>query len=338
MKEEKESTHTGRFPVSSQTSVLVIIFVALLIYPWVFTKPFPRHLAIMIFLYALMGSAWNVVGGYMGQVSLGHAVFFALGAYTSSILLIKLNISPWLGMVAGILVALAVAMVIGYACFRLGGRYFSMATVVIGEIVRTVFINWRWVGGACGLYLPLLPDSFLNLEFHVSKIPYYYIILTFLVVNIVATHVMEKSRLGYYFKAIRDDPEAAQSLGINILKYKLVGLAFSVIFTAIAGTLYAQYVLFIDPTSTMPFLVSLRIALVAILGGLGTLWGPIIGAFVLIPISEATRIRFSGGGRAFDLVVLGALIVLFAVFQPRGLVAMLRRHGRKLDYGTSRNR
>jgi len=329
----RKSLRVGGFAVNPQIVVLGIVILALLIYPWIFTDPFSRHLIITLLMYATMGAGWNILAGYAGQISVGHAVYFGLGAYTSTVLLMKLGLTPWLGMFGGVVVAELVALIVGYPCFRLGGRYFSMATLVIGEIARIMFTNWKFVDAAVGLFLPILEESFLNFQFHSSKIPYYYIILTFTAIAVVTTRLIEKSRLGYYFRAIRDDPEAARSLGINITKYKLLALAFSVFFTSIAGTVYAQYVLFIDPVSTMNFMMSLMITLVVILGGMGTLWGPIIGAFVLIPVTELTRVYWGGMGQAIDLIIYGALIVIIAIYQPRGLVSMVERYRRKLRYG-----
>jgi branched-chain amino acid transport system permease protein len=320
---------------SAQRMLLAALLLALVAFPWVFRQPFPQHLMILVLLYAMLGTAWNILGGFAGQVSLGHAAYFGLGAYTSTLMLTKLHMSPWLGMFGGILVALAVAIPLGYATFRLGGRYFSVATILIGEIAAILFTSWPWVGGAVGIFLPILPESFANFQFHSSKIPYYYIILVFFLITMAAVYLIEKSRLGYYLKAVRDDPEAAKSVGISIMTYKLLALALSVVFTAAAGTFYAQLVLFIDPVSTMPFTISLMTALVAILGGIGTLWGPAIGSFVLIPVTQLTRVYLGGAARALDLVVYGPLIILIAILQPEGLVPMLRRMQEKLRHGSA---
>jgi branched-chain amino acid transport system permease protein len=319
--------------ITPQRVALGLALLGALIFPWVYTKPFPQHLMTIVFMYAMLGTAWNILGGFTGQVSLGHAAYFGLGAYTSTLLLTKGGVSPWLGMIAGVVVALFIALPLGWATFRLGGRYFTMATIVIGEVARIVFTSWAFVGSAVGIFLPILPESFVDFQFHSSKRPYYYIMLTFLVVTVAAAYWVQRSRLGYYLKAIRDDPVAAQSLGISVMKYKLIALALSVVFTAMAGTFYAQFVLFIDPVSTMPFLISLNIALVAILGGIGTLWGPILGSFVLIPITQLTRVYLGGAARALDLVVFGPLVILIAILQPDGLVPMLRRVQERLRHG-----
>ena len=288
----------------------------------------PLHILIMICLYATLAQAWNILGGYAGQISLGNAVFFGVGAYTSTLLMTRIGLSPWLGIPVGMVVAVLVSLAIGYPCFRLGGHYFAIATIAVGEIVQTLFINWREVGGASGIHLPLLPEAFVNFQFHSSKLPYYYVALGMAAIAFGCAFLVERSRLGYYFRAIKGDPLAARSLGVKITRYKLYAIAISAALTAMAGTFYAQYILVIDPESVLPLSLSVLICLIAVLGGVGSIWGPLLGALVLIPLSEGTRVYLAqsgGGGRAIDLMVYGALIVLVAVFQPGGLVAISRR-------------
>jgi branched-chain amino acid transport system permease protein len=306
----------------------VALGLALLLYPAVFTRPYPRDIMIKIFLYALLAQAWNLLGGYCGQISLGNAVFFGIGAYTSSVLLMRWELSPWLGMLAGMGLAVLVSQAIGFPCFRLRGHYFAIATIAIGEIVQTIMINWDALGGARGLSLPIKPETFVNFQFHRAKWPYYYIALGLFACVFALTALVERSRPGYYFRAIREDADAASSLGIPLARYKLAAIALSAAFTALGGSFYAQYVLFIDPESVFPLSLSILICLVAVLGGVGTLWGPFLGAVILIPLSEATRVYFGGTGKAVDLMIYGALIVLVAVFQPAGLAGLLGRLGR----------
>lgn len=290
------------------------------------------HIMIMVCLYATIAQAWNILGGYAGQVSLGNAVFFGVGAYTSTILMTRIGLSPWLGIPAGMVAAVVLALAIGVPCFRLGGHYFAIATIAVGEIVQTVFINWREVGGASGIHLPLLPEAVVNFQFHSSKLPYYYIALGMTALAFATAMTVERSRLGYYFRAIKGDPLAARSLGVSIDRYKLYAIAISAALTAMAGSFYAQYILVIDPESVFPLSLSVLICLVAVLGGVGSVWGPLLGALVLIPLSEGTRVYLSGtggGGRAIDLMVYGALIVVVAVFQPGGLMAILTGRSRR---------
>ncbi len=301
----------------------------LIIYPFLFTLPFPQHLMIMIFSYSTLGLAWNMIGGYAGQSALGNAVFFGTGAYTSTLMLMKLGVSPWAGMVAGGLISIGLAFIIGYPCFKLGGHYFAIATIAIGEIVQQWMLNWDWAGAAVGLTLPILPESFINLEFHTSKVPYYYIAFGILVLTLLTTYWIDRSKLGYYFKAIKGDPEAARSLGINISRYKFYALALNAFFTSICGSFYAQYILFIDPDSVFTLMLSIIVCLVATLGGVGTVWGPVIGAFILIPISEFTRIHFGGGGKGVDLIIYGFLIMVICIYQPFGVIGISKHFKKK---------
>jgi branched-chain amino acid transport system permease protein len=302
------------------------LLAAVLAFPAVVTLPFPRDVMIRIFLYATLASAWNILAGYCGQISLGHAVFFAAGAYTSSMLVTLYDLTPWLGMAAGALIAVALSQVIGYPVFRLRGHYFAIATIAVGEIVHVLMVNWDWVGAARGIYLPIKrPDSLLNLQFHQTKAWYYYIALALLLLALGVTRWIERSRSGFYFRAVREDQDAAASLGVAVAAQKRRAIAVSAALTALGGSFYAQYVLFIDPESVLALSLSILICLVAVLGGVGTLWGPVIGAAVLVPLNEATRIWLGGTGKALDLVIYGALIVVIAVLQPAGLVGLARR-------------
>jgi len=307
------------------TILLATLLVAALAFPWVFRLPYHRDVVIRVFLYAMLAQAWNILAGYCGQISLGHAVFFGTGAYTSAILQTTWGWNPWLGLLAGVPVAVAMSQVIGYPCFRLRGHYFAIATIAIGEIVQTLAINWEFIGGARGLTLPFQKDSLPAFQFHTSKYPYYYVALVLLVLCLLVSWRIERTRLGYYFRAIREDPEAAQSVGIPVTRYKLIAMAISAAFVSAGGSFYAQYVLYLDPDSVLPLSLSILICLLAVVGGVGTLWGPLVGAALLIPLSEFTRIQFGGTGRAVDLLIYGGLLTIVAVFQPAGLVGLLRR-------------
>jgi branched-chain amino acid transport system permease protein len=242
----------------------------------------------------------------------------------------ELALTPWLGMLAGALVAVILSQLIGYPVFRLRGHYFAIATIAVGEIVQTLVINWDWVGGARGLFVPIRrPDSLWNFQFHQSKQMYYWIALGFLLLALAITRRVEGSRTGYYFRAIREDQEAAASLGIPVARYKLRAMGISAALTALGGTFYAQYILFIDPESVFPLSLSILVCLVAVLGGVGTLWGPLVGAAILVPLSEGTRVWLGGTGKALDLLVFGALIVVVSVSQPGGLMALARRRLRR---------
>ena len=277
---------------------------------------------IMVFIYATLGLAWNLIGGYAGQVSLGHAVYFGLGAYTSTLLLMKAGVNPWLGLAAGVILSAIVSLIVGYPCFKLGGHYFAIATIAVGEIVQQSWLNWDWAGSAIGLNLPILEEGIKNFEFHTSKLSYYYIALAMTCAALLTTYLVDRSKIGFYFRAIKGDQDAARSLGISHTKYKAYAMVLSAGLTSIAGSFYAQYVLFIDPDSVFPLMLSINMCLMATLGGLSTVWGPVIGAFILIPISEFTRIKMGGGGTGIDIMVYGLLIMIICLYQPKGIIGV----------------
>jgi branched-chain amino acid transport system permease protein len=281
--------------------------------------------AILVLMIAQAGVAWNILGGYAGQVSLGHAAFYGIGAYTSTKLLMLFGLSPWLGMLAGGILAALFALAIGWPCFRLKGHYFAMATIAIAEITQIVVTNSESLGGAVGLSLPMAEAGWWGFVFNKSKVPYYYIILMLLLLTLSVSWMIERSYLGFYFRAIKDEPDAARSVGIDLTRYKLVAISASSFLTALGGTFYAQKELFIDPGSTMATSLSIKIALVAILGGVGRLSGPVIGAVILIVIEETSRAMFGGTGRGTDLIIYALLIIVVAVFYPTGIVGWWRQ-------------
>jgi len=300
-----------------------LLILLLLVLPLVLNKDFLIHVFILILMYAMVGQAWDIIGGQTGQIAFGNAVFFGVGAYTSTLLYMHVELTPWIGMLAGGVISVIIALIIGYPCFKLKGHYFLLATLGVGEIARTIFTNWDAVGGALGLFLPFEQESFMTMQFHSSKLPYYYVILAFAVITFVVAFLIRWSKLGYYFNAIREDEDAAKALGINSQKYKFIAFSFSAFLTSLAGTFYAQYLMYIDPYSVMPFMLSVQIVLIVILGGMGRLHGPFLGAIVLIPLSEVTRHIFGGTGGGFHLVIYGLLIVLISIYQPAGLAGWI---------------
>jgi branched-chain amino acid transport system permease protein len=279
----------------------------------------------MIMMYATMSIGWNVIGGYAGQVSFGNAAFFGVGAYTTAVLLVNYNVNPWLGMLAGCVLSVGLAVVVGYPCFRLRGHYFAIATIAVGEIMVVIFTNWDYVGAAVGIYMPIMEESFTNFEFHSSKIPYYYIILVTLLFAIAVSYAIEESRLGYYLRAIKDDPDGARSLGIDIQKYKMIAFSISAVLTSICGTFYGQYVLYIHPSSTMDLMMSIHLCIIALIGGIGKLFGPVVGAFVFIPLMELTRVYLGSEGQGIDMIIYSLLVIMIAIWRPQGLWALFSK-------------
>jgi branched-chain amino acid transport system permease protein len=300
------------------------IVLALLLVPVFIKSPSHLNLAILVLMAAQLGVAWNLLGGYAGQVSLGHAAFYGLGAYTSTLLLMNFGINPWLGTLAGGLLAALLSLGFGWSCFRLKGHYFAMATIAVAEIVQIVFTNWEYAGSAVGLTIPMTHRGWGAMVF-ADKAPYYWLALGLLTLTLGTTWAVERSHIGYYLRAIKDEPDAARSIGINIARYKQIALSLSAFFTAAGGSLYAQKELYIDPGSVLSTALSIKMALVSILGGVGTLFGPVVGSVVLTTIEELTRSLFGGSGRGTDTIIYAALIVGIAVFYPSGLLGGYRQ-------------
>ena len=293
--------------------------VAVLAFPLLFGSPFPLHVAIMTLIFATLGVAWNIMGGYAGMFSFGTAAFFGIGAYTSTWLLTVHGVNPWLGLVAGGVVAAITAAAIGWPCSNLRGHYFAIASIAFAEIVRTHFNNWKLVGAAEGLMIPITPGGLRVFQWNQSKEGYYYVALVLLALALVACLAIARSRMGFYFRAIKESHELAMALGISFVKYRLAAIMIAAFIAAACGTLYAQYVLYIDPESVLILSISVQVVLVAMLGGAGSLLGPVIGAAVLVPLSEITRAQLGARGTGVDMILYGALITLISVYQPKGI-------------------
>jgi len=297
--------------------------------PFFVKDVYVQNIMVLTLMYAALSQAWNILGGYCGQISLGHALYFGLGAYTTAILFTKFGVLPWFGMLAGGFISAAIALALGYPTFRLGGHYFAIATIVIAEIAFLLFLNWDWAGAALGIDIPVREDSWLKFQFTRSKLPYFYFALGFAAVAWLVTWWLENSKWGYWWRAVKDNSDAAESLGVVVFKSKMGAAAISAFLTAIGGAFYAQFVSYIDPESVMSFQFSLLISLPAVLGGIGTLWGPLFGAAILIPVTELTRSFIGGSGRGVDLIVYGSLIVAISLMRPDGLLGIFSRKRKK---------
>ncbi len=305
-----------------QLVVAAVVFAAVGLLPFVLKDVYLLNVLVLTLLFAAVSQSWNILGGYCGQISLGHALFFGIGAYATSVLFVKYSISPWFGMALGAALASATALAIGWLCFRLKGHYFSIATIVIAEIGLLIVHNNDYLGSALGIQWPFGPDSWATLQFARDKTPYVWFALGLLVVTWVATWMIEDSRWGYWWRAVKDDAQAAESLGVEVFSSKMSAAAVSAAFTAIAGGFYAAFVAYIDPESVMTFRFSLLFALPAVLGGIGTLWGPFVGAMILIPLTEITRSYTGGSGSGLDLIIYGALIMFVSLARPEGILSL----------------
>lgn len=303
--------------------ILSMILLALHGLPWLF--PDILHTMIMIFLLAIMGQGWNVLSGYAGQFSFGHSLFFGLGAYSSSLLFVKLGISPWIGMGVSVTVAIVVGLFIGYLSFRYGlsGPFFALIMLAFAEIFHMIAMGWDWTGGAEGILIPLEGNMPSIMQF-TEKEPFYYLLLWLTAASVFFVWKMEGTRMGLYLQAIREDNEAAEALGADSLRYKLIAMAVSAGMTAIGGTFYAQYLLYIDPDTTFGVINSVEIMLRPIIGGPGTVLGPLLGSVVLTPLSEVTRTAFQAYSGAY-LMFYGAILVAVIIFLPDGLMGILNK-------------
>ncbi len=296
-----------------------------LAYP-VLTMEYPvyQRLGALVLLAAIGASAWNIVGGYAGQVSVGHAVFFGFGAYSSVVVYTHLGWPPIAGAPLGMALSVGLASIIGVPTLRLSGHYFSMATIAVAELVRVLSSTSEFLGGAQGLGGPAIPRTVFDLSF-LSAMPYYYIFLAVLALILGLTWSIERGRMGFYLRAIKDSERAARSLGVSAGRYKLYAYMLSGAFASLAGSLYLCMFGFVDPESGFGILISVKMLVMAALGGAGQLFGPLVGALILVPLEELSNSYLGGRGAGLTFVVYGAIIVIIARFLPSGLLSLFER-------------
>ena len=294
-----------------------------IVLPLVVTSRFAIDIFIRVLLFGFIGVAWNLMGGYAKQLSLGHAAYFGLGAYTSTILEIKFGISPWIGMFAGGVVAMLASLPIGALCFRLRGPYFAIATIATAQVLMLLFLKFRdFAWGAEGTTIPNLGSDPLMMQFD-AKAAYYYIALALLAAGLAITYRIERSWMGYYLVAIGEDEDAAEAIGVNVLKIKRDIYLISAFLTALAGTFYIQYIYFIDPNTAFSFNISVEAALVSIVGGIGTLWGPVIGTILLETTSTLLQSWLGGSLGGVQLTVYALILMAVILWRPTGLIGLL---------------
>lgn len=281
---------------------------------------------VMIYYYAYLGQSWNILTGYTGHISLGHALYVGVGAYATTYLATAFGLTPWLGMLVGGVCAAIIALFVGFLGFRFGlrGVYFVILTISFAEIGRLVTSHINALGGFSGLFLDFRP-GFLNFQFQ-GNVPYYYIALGFTVVATLVTHRLQSSRLGRFMVAVREDEQGAEALGVDAFRCSMAAIALSAFMTALAGAFYANYIFYIHPTAVMGMGLSIELILRPIIGGLGTVFGPIIGSFILTPLSEASRTYFAKGGlEGLHLILYGFLAILVVLFMRDGIYVRVRR-------------
>ena len=332
-------------------ALFFLVLAGLVVFPHLVTSPYALQMMILVFLAVAQGQSWNILGGYAGQHSVGHAAYFGVGAYVTLVLLQSRQIPPWWGIWAGVLAAVLVALAIGAICFRLRGPYFVLASIAVAEIMRLSATNLKGLtNGAEGILATDIPSLRLGervlADFTATKVPFYYVGLGLALLTLGVAWLVAHSKLGYYLQAIREDQDAAHSLGIPIARYKNYGLMISAALTSMAGSFFGVFVGFVDPPTVLGLDISVQIMLICIIGGMGTLYGPVLGALVLVPLAEALR-----SNMVTDLVVkvglvsadskvglflkenlshahvliYGFLVVVVILFMPEGLMGFLRK-------------
>jgi len=293
------------------------------------TGQYPSEIMIRTFLWAGLGLAWNIAGGYTGLISFGHAAFFGIGAYTSTILLLSWAIPPWFGILAGALLAGAAGALLTTICARLRGPFFILSTLAAGEVTRIAALNWRSLtGGSEGLEIPPMPNA-VEMIFQ-NQGPYVALVFAYMVLLFILSAWIEQNRYGYFLFATRDDEDGAAAIGINPRAMRVSAMALSAALTGIGGTLYAQYFLYLDPTHIVSPDISFEFALICAIGGLGTATGPVLGALVIVPLSELLRGWLSQSASGLHLVIYGTILVVVILYFPSGLSGAITRAGERV--------
>lgn len=303
--------------------IAAVAFLA--VFPFLVQSDYYRHIFIIALMWVVIGSSWNLLAGYTGQISFGHAIFFGVGAYAAGLCTTQLDISPWWGMLLGGPAAMIVGFLLGWVCFRLRGTYFNLATLAIAEVFRLVAIVWKdFTEGMQGI---LIIQTFR------SKVPYYFMALGLAALCVFTIHKVIRSKWGFYFIAIREDQDAAEALGISAFRYKSLSLMLSSFFTGLAGAFYMNYMGFIDPEVVFSlYFISIMAILVAIIGGAGTIWGPPVGAFIMVLLQELFRSSFFGIAPKWvsetHALAFGLLVIFVIRFMANGVVGdWVKLHG-----------
>jgi branched-chain amino acid transport system permease protein len=303
----------------------VLVLVALPAFPRFFGS-YAVTLFTLIFFYGFLGQAWNVVGGYAGQLSAGHAAFVGIGAYTAALLSVERGVTPWIGMLIGGALAAALGGIIGFLGFRFGlrGFYFVLLTVAFSEICRVIAGNTEAVGGALGYYITFTGNP-RQFQFQDTR-AYYYIALVLMLAATALMAWLERRRFGVYLAAIREDEMACEAAGVNTFKYKMLAMVLSAFLTGVGGTFYAFYLFSIQPNTVFGVPLSVEIIIRPIVGGAGTVLGPVVGSFILSPLAEVARYYFAQGGwHGAHLIAYGALLIAVVLFLPEGAYPRLAR-------------
>lgn len=306
-----------RFPFPIQFGIPVLL-VALL--PLLNLSFFTLHVFISVFIFAAFGHSWNVLGGYAGQLSFGHAVFFAIGAYVPVILFVYYGVTPIVGLWLGGAVAAVVALAVSAVTFRMRGHYFAMGTLALALIFREIFIRWEWIQASRGISIPLSDIGTITALTFTSREPYFYLIGGFTLAVTLAVFIIDRSKLGMYLKAIKMDEELAKNAGLNVFYYKMYAAGISGFIAGVTGGFYALYITFVDPHSVLDLFRNIEPVIVVLIGGAGTVLGPLVGALVFVPLNEYSRSVLSGQYTGLGWVVFGLVIILLSIYRPDGIL------------------
>jgi branched-chain amino acid transport system permease protein len=319
-----------------------VLIAAGLALPFVVRDPYFMSVVILCLMMGYLSSTWGIIS-QTGQLSFGHSAFVGLGGYTSTILYTQLNVTPWLGILAGGAVAVLFGLVIGLPTLRLRGVYFALATLAFASILQivaltTLQIGPIMIGASPGIQINLVNSGDAPQVFQFrGKMGYYYVIFGMLCLVLLLSFILNRIRIGYYWRAIRNDEDAAESLGINVARYRILGFLLSCFLTGAGGVFYAQYLLAVDPRRILGLGFSTEIALMGIVGGWQSVFGPVIGSAVLVPISEFLRARLSAIPQ-MTTVIYGLMLVVFMVFLPQGINGLIVKAVKELSTQASRRR
>ncbi|MEM3550671.1 MAG: branched-chain amino acid ABC transporter permease [Candidatus Bathyarchaeia archaeon] len=311
---------------------IVLIIIAFIAPYFIASQTYLLHVVILIIIFATLAQSWNLLAGYAGQSSLGHAAFFGMGAYTVGILTLYIEffrLSPLSGFILGGVIGSLIGLAIGFICFRLRGPYFALATLATTEVIRLIVGNTAFTGGALGISIarsqPLITPFFV-IEF-TEKLPYYYISLILMIISFYVVYALSKSRYGLLLQSIREDEDASNSLGVNSFRLKLFAIFISSFIAGVAGSVFAVYISYIDPSmepgGVLTLFTSIEPILITIIGGAGTILGPLIGSLIRVGVGEYLRVLF-GWRAGMDLVVFGAVFIIIFFLARKGIWGLVK--------------
>ena len=309
----------------------VCLIVALL-FPQIVTQKYILQVSIIMLFFACFASAWNIVGGYAGQFALGNGLYIGIGAYAAGICYVGGFCSPWIGLIIGMVISAVLSAIISRPCFRLNGTYFSLSTVAFLYIGLYIVSSIQYIGdfklgATMGLLLPY-SGRWQDMQF--DKPGWFYVVLTALVITVAVSAWIKNHRMGYYLMAIGSDQDASGTTGINVVLYKTYAQMISAALMAMAGSLYGFYLLTVMPAKVLSYTLSLEIMMYCVIGGKGTLWGPIMGAMIMSFISEFMRTRMGASAASLGTVFYGLALILVVRFAPGGIYGLVSALSNKI--------